>query len=153
MGSWRLDDDGALLVDLGDALRAAEVPAEFLMAARGALAWRTVEEDLALAELTFDSACDAEPAGLTRSGAATRTLSFDSGTACVEIEVTSGGIVGQVSPASPGRVTMDTAHGTREEVAVDPGGYFTLSGPPSDPVRLHVRTPACTLVTSWICLA
>jgi len=153
MGSWRLDDDEVLLIELGNALRAAEVPVEFLTAARGALAWRTVDQELTLAELAFDSLCDAEPAGLTRSGAAARTLSFDSGTVSVEIEVTSSGIVGQLSPASPGRVTVRTAEGARDEAAVDPAGYFTLSAPPPGPVRLHARTPAYTVVTSWVCLA
>ena len=153
MGSWRLDDDDALLTELRDALRAADsVPAEFLTAARGAWAWRNVDEELAVAQLAFDSACDVEPAGLTRSGSGSRTLTFSSGDVLVEIEVTSTGVIGQLSPASGGRVTARTSRGTFDESTIDPAGYFTLRVPPSEPVRLDAHTSGYHVATSWVCL-
>ena len=55
VASWPHADDDALLAELGAALRApGPVPEEFLAAARGIFAWRTIDTDLAIAELTFD---------------------------------------------------------------------------------------------------
>ncbi|MDG4830809.1 hypothetical protein O7627_16050 [Solwaraspora sp. WMMD1047] len=157
MGSWPPADDNTLLTELGEALReAGPVPQEFETSARAAFTWRTVDAELALAELTFDSACDAEPAGLTRSGGrdagAARTLAFRSGPVVVEIEVTEAGIVGQLSPASGGRVTARTANGAYDEAAVDPVGFFSLAAPPPGPVRLCAHTAGYAIATSWVSL-
>jgi hypothetical protein len=85
------DADGALLADLGAAqAEAASVPVGFVAAARGALAWHTIDSDLAIAELTFDSARDAELA--TRSGGGpVRLLAFGTGDITLEFEVTAAG--------------------------------------------------------------
>jgi hypothetical protein len=146
------DLDEALLASLGQAqAEAASVPAEFLAAARGALAWRTVDMDLAIAELTFDSARDAELA--TRSGGGpVRLLAFGTSEVTVEFEVTAAGIAGQLTPVSDGRVTCQTAAGDFDEVSVDPVGCFLLRTPASGPVRLRARTHDYTVATSWVCL-
>jgi hypothetical protein len=118
-----------------------------------------VDAELAVAELTFDSACDAAPAGLTRSGATARTLAFRAGPVAgtgpvlIEIEVTDAGIVGQLSPAMDGRITVGTAQGVYEETRVGPVGLFTLGAPPPGPVRLCAYTPRYALATSWVSLA
>ncbi|HEU5109949.1 MAG TPA: hypothetical protein VFT95_15510, partial [Micromonosporaceae bacterium] len=63
--SWPPADETALVTEIAAAMdEARAVPAADLEAARAAYAWRTVDAELALAELIFDSACDAEPAGL-----------------------------------------------------------------------------------------
>jgi len=156
MRVWPPADDDALLAELGTALREAEqVSPAYLTAARGAFAWRTVDADLAIAELMFDSACDPEPAGLTRSGGdgPTRALAFRRGPVTLEIEVTGAGIVGQLSPATGGRVTARTAEGVFDEAVVGPVGFFSLAAPPPGPVRIDAHTAEYDLATSWVVLA
>ncbi|MFJ6197425.1 hypothetical protein [Micromonospora sp. NPDC092111] len=153
MEQWPPAGDDALTTELGAALwDAGPVPEEFLTAALAAFAWRSVDADLALAELTFDSACDAEPAGLTRSAGSTRTLSFRSGPVVLEIEVSDAGIVGQLSPACGGRVRAQTASGTYDEAALDAVGFFSLAAPPRGPVQLRARTGGYTVATTWVSL-
>jgi hypothetical protein len=154
MASWPHADDDALLAELGAALRApGPVPDEFLAAARGMFAWRTVNAELAIAELIFDSVCDPEPAGGTRSGGSARTLAFRTGEVTLEIEVTDQGVTGQLWPASDGRITAQTVDGAYDDTTVDAVGFFTLGPPPPGPVRLHARTAAYEIATSWITLA
>ncbi|MFY1687228.1 hypothetical protein [Plantactinospora sp. WMMB782] len=154
MGQWPPADDDALLRELGTALREAGPPPEeeFLAAGFAALRWRTLDVELAIAELTFDSACDLEPAGLTRSAGSDRALAFHAGPVAVAIEVTGSGIVGQLSPARGGRVVARTPHGPYEEVSVDPVGFFSLGPPPDGPVQLHARTSDYSVATSWVSL-
>ena len=147
------EDDLALLADLSAALEgAAPAPEEFVVAALGALAWRSIDADLALAELTFDSARDPARAIRTRSHAAARTLAFSGGGVSVDVEVTAAGITGQVIPAGAGRVSCQTAAGTFDETTTDAVGCFVLRAPSTGPVRLHVRSGGRAVATSWICL-
>ncbi|MFG1955680.1 hypothetical protein [Micromonospora sp. NPDC048830] len=153
MEQWPPVDDDALTAELGAALwDAGPVPEEFLTAARAAFAWRNVDAELTLAELTFDSACDAEPAGLTRSAGSTRTLSFRSGPVVLEVEVSAAGIVGQLSPPRGGRVSAQTASGTYDEAPVDAVGFFSLAAPPPGPVQLRARTAGYAVATAWVSL-
>ncbi|GAA3773071.1 hypothetical protein GCM10022225_70720 [Plantactinospora mayteni] len=153
MGQWPPADDDALLRELGEALRdPGPPPEEFLAAGYAAFSWRTVDAELALAELTFDSACDPEPAGMTRSAGSARALAFHAGPVVVAIEVTGTGIVGQISPARSGRVLVRTPRGPYEEVPVDAVGFFSLGPPPSGPVQLHARTSDYAVATSWVSL-
>ncbi|MGC4790618.1 hypothetical protein ACLQ22_22665 [Micromonospora sp. DT178] len=153
MEPWPPAADDALLAELRAALRdSGPVPEEFLAAALAAFSWRTVDAELALAELTFDSACDPEPAGLTRSAGSARTLTFRTGAVVVEIEVTPTGIVGQLSPARGGRVTARTSVGPYEEVPVDAVGYFSMGMPPAGPVQLCARTAGYAVATTWVTL-
>jgi hypothetical protein len=151
---WPPADDRDLLGELGGALEEARaVPPEFLTAARGAYAWRTVDDDLAVAELIFDSACDPAPAGLLRSAGAARLLTFRHGAVVVEVEVGEEGIVGQLSPATGGTVTAGTTAGVYARARVDPMGYFTLAPAPPGPVRIRAVTPDFAIATTWVSLA
>jgi hypothetical protein len=156
MGSWPPAGDQDLLAELGEALRAAgPVPQEYVTAGLAAYTWRTIDAELAIAELTFDSACDAEPAGLTRAAApagGTRTLAFRSGPVVVEIEVSGDGIVGQLSPASGGRVTAETSEDVYDRTQVGPVGFFSLAPPPPGPVRICAYTAGYSVATSWVTL-
>ncbi|MEH1101939.1 hypothetical protein [Micromonospora sp. CPCC 205561] len=153
MEPWPPATDEALLAELRAALREPDpVPEEFLTAARAAFGWRTVDAELAVAELTFDSACDPEPAGLTRSTGSARTLTFRTGPVVVEIEVTPTGVVGQLSPARGGRVTARTSAGPYEEAPVDAGGFFSMGAPPAGPVQLRARTFEYAVATAWVSL-
>jgi hypothetical protein len=147
------EDDQALLAELNAALAgAAPVPDEFVAAALGALAWRGIDADLALAELTFDSVWDTELATRARVADSVRTLAFDGGGMSVEIEITAAGITGQLTPAVGGRVSCQTPAGTFDETTADAVGCFVLGAPPTGPVRLHLRHGDRTVATSWICL-
>ncbi|TDB77582.1 hypothetical protein E1165_03565 [Micromonospora sp. KC723] len=153
MEPWPPADDDVLTAELGAALReVGPVPEEFLTAARAAFAWRDVAAEVALAELMFDSACDAEPAGLTRSAGSARTLSFRSGAVVLEVEVTEAGIVGQLFPPGGGRVSAQTATGTYDEAPVDEVGFFSLDAPPPGPVRLRAHTEGYVVATTWVAL-
>jgi hypothetical protein len=147
------EDDQALLADLRDAVDdAPTVPDEFITAALGALAWRTVDVDLAFAELMFDSSVDSALATRGQPADPVRTLAFSGGGVSVEIEVTAAGITGQLTPAVEGRISCQTPAGTSDETETDPVGCFVLGPPPSGPVRLHLSYGTQTVATTWICL-
>lgn len=154
MGSWPPVDDDTLLAELRVALREPrEVPEEFLAAARSAFTWRTIDAELAVAELVFDSATDPEPAGLTRSSGSARTLTFRNGPVVIEIEVTAAGVTGQLSPARGGRVTLRTMDGAYDQATVDALGFFTLRTPPPGPVRIYASVGEHAIATSWVSLS
>jgi hypothetical protein len=145
------DDDDALLADFRAAMtEAPPVPDEFTAAARGALAWRTVDTDLFLAELAFDSSLHSELATRAAPGTATRMLVFDGGGYRLEAEIGADGIIGQVTPADGGRVSCQTATGTHDETSLDELGCFELAVPPRGPVRLHVESAGRTVATAWV---
>jgi hypothetical protein len=145
--SW--DDDEALLAELRTALaEPATVPAEFTAAARGALAWRTVDTDLL--ELAFDSALDAELAVRSPAATSTRLLTFDGVGVRVEAEVSGAGIVGQLTPADGGRVSCQTATGTFDEASIDELGCFVLRSPGNGPVRLRLSSAGRSVATTWV---
>ncbi|ROO62283.1 hypothetical protein EDC02_4258 [Micromonospora sp. Llam0] len=153
MRQWPPHSDDALLIELGAALRdSGPVPEHFLAAALAAFSWRTVDAELAVAELTFDSACDLEPVGSTRSGGTDRTLTFRSGPVVLAVEVTASGVVGQLSPAAPGRLSARSAAGQYEDVPVDEAGFFSMGVPPTGPVQLRASTATYKVRTCWVSL-
>jgi hypothetical protein len=144
----------ALLAELAAAMReSASVPPQLLAAADATLTWRTVDADLVLAELVFDSACDPAPAGATRSGSSVRTLAFHGRDIALEIEVSRAGIAGQVIPADGGQVTGLSMHGVFDRAPIDETGCFVLGAPPPGPIRLRVDTGARRVGTCWVRLA
>jgi hypothetical protein len=150
--SW--DDDEALLADFRAAMtQSPPVPPDFTAAARASLAWRTIDADLFLAELAFDSSHHEELA--TRSGpeSSGRLLVFDGAGYRVEAEISDDGIVGQITPADSGRVSCQTATGTHDETSLDELGCFELKVPPRGPVRLHMEADGRTVATAWVNLA
>lgn len=147
-------DDQTLLAELLEALREADSTSpEQVAAARAAWTWRTVDDELALAELAFDSACDLASAGPVRSGGLVRTLAFRGPQLAVEIEVTAAGITGQVVPASEGQIVGLSRAGPFGTAAIDKIGCFLLDPAPAGPVRLRVHAGGHATVTSWFTLA
>lgn len=144
-------DDEALLAELREALTgAAPVPPDFTAAARAAMAWRTIDADLLLAELAYDSSVDAALATRAGPGTASRMLVFDGAGYRLEAEVGADGIVGQVLPVDGGMVGCQTADGTFDETVIDEVGFFTLRAPAGGPVRLHVQLDGQAIATSWV---
>jgi hypothetical protein len=114
-----------------------------------------------LAELVFDSACDPEPAGLTRAVGSARLLAFRTDRYAIDIEVTESGLVGQVyaidgtDPASAdvvGEVVGETPHGAFGDAPLADLGGFELPLPAPGPIRLRADFASGAVVTSWLAL-
>lgn len=145
-------DDDTLLELLGAALQAGDpVPEHVLAAARGAVAWRTIDQDLA--DLVFDSAV--ELTGV-RDRDAARQLTFR--TADLEIELmvvdpASRRLVGQLVPP---RVTTVTLEGTEASATQESDSYgrFTFESVADGPVRLAVggADGGADVLTDWVLL-
>lgn len=146
-------DDPALVTELREALATREeLPPAFAAAARAAFAWRTIDEDLLLAELSFDSALP-EGALATRSGAnlASRMLVFDGGGYRIDAELDgAGGVLGQITPAGAGTVRCETPDATFAEGAIDEVGCFTLRAPGTGVLRLHATVDGHRIATAWL---
>jgi hypothetical protein len=147
MSNW--DDDDELMEDIRRALATADVDESVMSAARGAFAWRTVDADLALAELAYDSRLDDLVAVRGPSDGSIRILHFASGDLAVDIELSPTGIEGQLIPPRPGQVTMLTPDGPAATVTADEIGCFRFPNPPRGPMRLECVLEAGTFVTEW----
>lgn len=157
--------DDELLAELGEALRAErEVPGDLVEAGRALFTWRSIDAELAAltrAELTYDSFVDdaalqGDEAGLlvTRSETASlRSLTFAADELSIELEVTDGGVLGQLVPPQPATVEVLTPDQGRTEVPVDDVGWFTVRPVPTTRFRLTCRTTGgAHVVTDWITL-
>ncbi|HEY0486060.1 MAG TPA: hypothetical protein VGD72_07415 [Mycobacteriales bacterium] len=144
-------DDETLLAELRDALASAGPIGEHALAqARGAYAWRTVDEDLALAELVYDSSVEERALVRGAAASAVRTLVFEGEHAVLEVEVAPDAVSGRVVPASRMQVSLDTPEGTARTTTTDDMGGFTLGAPPSGPVKLRCRSATAHVATEWI---
>ena len=142
--------DDELLHELAVALREEPVDDGVVRAAQGAFAWRTVDADLILLEL--DSSATATAGAPVRAGASAtpRTLAFHGEQLSVEIEIDEGGIVGQLTPPRPGRVTLLTTAGPGASTQADEVGGFAFPPPASGPIRLDCRVDDEHFVTQWV---
>jgi hypothetical protein len=146
---WKDDQD--LFEDLTGAWRdAAPIAEELTQRAHAAYCWRTVDEDLLLASLRFDSA--AEPVLSTRSSEGPRILVFTAAPLSVELEVLPDQIVGQLVPPGAAVVVVETEAGATTELTSDERGFFIVTPLPAGPLRLRCDTPSARLVTDWVTL-
>jgi hypothetical protein len=146
-------DDEELLAALRHALAERQVvPPEFVEAAKNAFAWHNIDAELA--ELTYDSSRDAEPAPSTRAETASiRALTFTSAHLTIELEVTHDSLLGQIVPAQPGTIKVQLRDGAESTVPADGIGRFTIRPMPAGTFRLHCKTSAdADALTSWITL-
>lgn len=153
MTSARWDEDELLLADLKAAVSAApEVPEHLLRAAKAVWTWRTVDEELALASLRFDSRL--QPVGGLRSGEDEQswTMVFDWPALSIEVEVLPGRLVGQLVPPLTGDVRLLTAAGEYAAATTDEVGSFVLDRPASGPVRLVCQAGNVQGQTDWLTL-
>ena len=145
----RWNDDQHILDDLSDALREAALADTIAEYGQGAYAWRTVDQDLLLASLSFDSSL--EPVQARRSDPDdARVLVFTASPLSLELEVMPGRVVGQIVPPGPGEIRVETADGVTFHVEADDVGFFDLPGIPHGPIRLRCDTPTGRLVTDWV---
>lgn len=145
----RWDDDQRLLDDLADALRTAGQASALAEYGKGAYAWRTVDEDLFLASLSFDSSLERVPERSSDPGDA-RVLEFTAPPLSLELEVMPDRVVGQILPPGAGTIVVEAADGVTFQVDADDVGFFQLDRMPRGPVRLRCDTPAGRLVTDWV---
>jgi hypothetical protein len=147
----RLPDDDELLAELSAALRSGgPITDHDLMQARAAFTWRTVDDELALAALVYDSSIQDRP--LIRSGIGPdgRTLIFEGDALSVEVDATGDALTGRVVPPRRADISLMTAAGPAGVTTTDDMGCFTLIAPPPGPVRLLCRTATTRLVTDWV---
>jgi hypothetical protein len=148
---WWADDD-KLLAALGDALREADaVPRSMVEAGKAAFAWRNIDAELAT--LAHDSAhAESRELAATRSEPAPlRYLTFTSTELTIELEITSGALLGQIVPPASGEVEVLMTVGPVMTSAINEVGYFAIRPIPSGSFRLLCHFPAAAdVLTGWI---
>jgi hypothetical protein len=143
--------DEDLLHELGEALRAVEGDVTRVRAlGRGSFTWRTLDQELLTATLTFDSDLVPEPATTRGEPDAGRVLVFTTELRSVEVEVLADRVVGQFVPPSPGKVRIEGDGGVIASVEVDDLGFFIVEPVPRGVVRLLCTTASAKLVTDWV---
>lgn len=150
MTGRRWDDDDVLLDDLAEALAEVEPMARSLARrAHAAFSWRTLDAELLLAALSFDSSLQAEDA-LRTTIRPSRLLVFSAAPLSVEIEVLPEQIVGQVVPPGIADIVVETEAGDTAQLRSDERGLFLVAPLPGGPMRLRCETPTARLVTDWV---
>ena len=149
MTRHRWDDDQHLLDDLSDALRAAESASGLAEYGKAAYAWSTIDQDLLLASLSFDSSL--EHVRERRSDPDDeRVLVFTASPLSLELEVKPGHVAGQILPPGEGQIQVEVADGVTFHVEADGAGFFKLPGRLRGLVRLRCDTPTGRLITDWV---
>jgi hypothetical protein len=150
--------DRSLMERLGTlAARADPVPPSVISAAKGSLAWRTIDAELAA--LVYDSAVDAGDLVLVRGPEAPRFLTFEAPGITVEVEVSadSGGLLfdGHLTPPRHAVVEIQHREGTLS-AETDRRGRFRIDRVASGPMRMVCRPAeqpeAWVVETDWITL-
>ena len=147
----RFDNDEVLALELAEALRHAGPHVDEIAArAKGAFTWRTIDEDLLMAELMFDSTQQEEPSLIRGDDDRGRVMVFSAEPRSVEIEVLSDRVVGQFLPPTSGEVVVEGDQGVVATVPVDDLGFFVIEPVPTGVVRLRCTTETTRLVTDWV---
>lgn len=145
------DADEQLLSELGAALRSVEpITDQDVACARGAFTWRTIEDDLALAALVYDSSIEDRPLMRGAAVPAGRTLIFEGDTLSVEIDATPDALLGRVVPPGRAAISLLTLGGPVGETTTDDIGSFVFDTTPTGPMRLLCRTATTSLATDWV---
>lgn len=141
--------DEELLCELRAALGESPVDETAISAAQAAFTWRTVDAELEVLGLE-DSLLNA--GALVRdSGAESRhMLTFHGERMSVEIEIDDAGMVGQLTPAEAGQVTLVTPAGPQATTQADEVGCFAFPPPAPGPLRLDCRVGSEHFVTEWV---
>jgi hypothetical protein len=150
-----LDADDRLVDELRVLVgRVDPVPPLVIEAAKAALGWRRLDAELA--ELLSDSSLEDDAMALARgAGAPVRYVIFSAGTLTIDLEVHVEGeqrtVLGQLSPATAGRVEVERADET-EPVAVEADrlGRFRVTLPTGGSIRLALSDRTPPIQTSWI---
>jgi hypothetical protein len=148
------DDDDTLLAALKEAVRARrDVPPEFVEAGKSAFAWHNIDAELA--QLTYDSESNQDKAAVMRSeNASIRALTFTSAHLSMELEVTEGSLLGQISSPWTGTLEIQTQTSAGVTTSpVDEIGWFVVEPIPASPFRLRFHAAnGIDVLTDWITL-
>lgn len=144
------ETDNTLLAELRAlAAQCDPIPPEAIAAARSAIAWRTMDAELA--ELTDELSSDPQLTGV-RSVDTPALLTFESAALTVELEVrptaTGRRLIGQLVPPSRGEVVVRHRGGT-STVAADEVGRFTVDDLPAGPASLRCSAGSALVETDW----
>jgi hypothetical protein len=143
-------DDVRLLAELNSLYENDDpVPEPVLAAARGAFAW--LDFDSELAKLLDEQSLTGRA---VRATGDQRLLTFEAEHLTFVVESTELAegrkLVGQVMPAGPREVWLESAGGERSTTEVDELGRFSLPRLPAGPTRLRCELPDGTrVVTEW----
>jgi hypothetical protein len=141
--------DDELLRELRAALQEPPVDEKYIRAAQAAFTWRTVDAELEILSLEAELGVSGT-AGVRGSGRATpRMFAFHGEHLSVEIEIDDDGIVGQLTPPGPARVTLVTTDGPQAAADADEVGCFTLPPPRPGPMRLNCQRGHERFLTEW----
>jgi hypothetical protein len=143
-------DDVRLLADLSSLYESDDpTPERVLAAARGTFAWRDFDHELA--HLLDDESLVGQA---VRGTGDHRLLTFEAEHLTFVVEATELAhgrkLVGQVVPAGPHELWLESAGGTSAVAPVDELGRFSLAQLPAGPTRLRCELPDGTrVVTEW----
>jgi hypothetical protein len=148
LSSPRWTDD-ELLRELRAALREPPMDDKLIRAAQAAFSWRTVDTDLEI--LSLETGLAVRDAAMVRDAgeAAPRVFVFHGERLSVEIEIDDDGIVGQLTPPGPARITLVTPDGPHAAADADEVGCFSLPAPPPGPMRLDCQRGSERFLTEW----
>jgi hypothetical protein len=148
LSSPRWTDD-ELLRELRDALREPPVDERLIRAAQAAFTWRTVDADLEILSLETELAVNDTAMVRDAGQASPRVFAFHGERLSVEIEIDDAGIVGQLTPPGPARITLVTPDGPQAAADADEVGCFSLPAPPPGPMRLDCQRGSERFLTEW----
>lgn len=148
MNSPRWTDD-ELLRELRAALQEPPVDEKLIRAAQAAFTWRTVDADLEILSLESELAVSDTATVRDAGQAAPRVFAFHGERLSVEIEIDDDGIVGQLTPPGPARITLVTPDGPQAAADADEVGCFSLPAPPPGPMRLDCQRGSERFLTEW----
>jgi hypothetical protein len=144
-------DDEALITDLRAALaEPGRVTDQAREAARAALTWQGVDEELML--LTHDSLFADHSLVRSAGTAPPRVLAFQASGFSLEVELDEDVLTGQLLPGSPAVVEVAGARGTQVRAEADDQGFFTVSGVSGGRVRFSVGLGGQTHTSEWVTL-
>lgn len=158
MSEWDDLTDDQLMALLDEAVKEADaVPDRRREAARAALTWRSVDDELA--ELLHDSALDAGAAVRSASAPGPRSLAFGRSGLTLEVEVDGDQVLGEViasgdAAAAEGlaSVTLQRPETPDVTTTVDAAGFFRFAGVETGAVRFVVERGGWSLTTPWVTL-
>jgi hypothetical protein len=125
------------------------VDEKLIRAAQAAFTWRTVDADLEILTLETELAVSDTARVRSTGHGAPRMFAFHGEQLSVEIEIDDEGIVGQLTPPGPARVTLVTPDGPQVATDADEIGCFTLPAPPPGPMRLDCQRGSDRFLTEW----
>lgn len=145
------EDDGLMAELRAMAAQHDPVPLEATAAARSAIAWRTMDAELA--ELTADSSVAPQELTGVRGVGAPALLTFDAADVSVEVEVMEQPdgrrrLLGQLIPTGPGSVEIRHGAGS-VSVTADEVGRFTAADLPAGPLSLRCHVGDRVVETDW----